>query len=108
MASIDEIAATLRTVAAAGMKPKNLLAAVRERHPEASKKEVVRAAFYALIENQTQAQARDQDPASKQAADLHAFAIQARAADEEPPVKRSRLRKKKAPAPKPAAEAPVF
>lgn len=38
-------AKTLRSLATAGMKPKDLLAATRERHPEASKKEVVRAAF---------------------------------------------------------------
>lgn len=33
------------------MKPKDLLSAVRERHPNATKKEIVRAAFYALIES---------------------------------------------------------
>ncbi len=101
MASIDEIAATLRGVAAAGMKPKELLGAVRERHPEASKKEVVRAAFYALIEDQN----REQDTAPEQTRDLHAFAIHERATDEEAPVKRRKLPRKKRPAP---AEPPVF
>lgn len=50
MASIEEIAATLRSVATPGMKPKALRAAIRERYPEASKKEIVRAAFYAVTE----------------------------------------------------------
>lgn len=48
MASIEIIAATLWTLVKPGMKPKELCAAVREQHPEASKKEIVRAAFYAL------------------------------------------------------------
>ncbi|GAB6845305.1 hypothetical protein HNR00_004095 [Methylorubrum rhodinum] len=103
MASIDEIAATLRSVAAAGMKPKELLGAVRERHPEASKKEVVRAAFYALIEDQ------GQSPAPEPASDLHAFAIHERATEEEAPIKPRKPRKKKTPAAEAAsAEPPVF
>ncbi|SFK28262.1 hypothetical protein [Methylorubrum salsuginis] len=102
MASIDEIAATLRSVATAGMKPKDLLGAVRERHPEASKKEVVRAAFYALIEGH-------QEPTPARAHDLHAFAIHERATDEEAPIRRRKLRKKAAPAPEAASvEPPVF
>ena len=105
MASIDEIAATLRGVAAAGMKPKALLSAVRERHPEASKKEVVRAAFYALIEDRSQGKG----PAPEQAGDLHAFAIQERATDEEAPIKRRKPRKNKPPATDAASgEPPVF
>lgn len=31
--------------------PKKLMAAAREAHPNASKKEIIRAAFYALIAN---------------------------------------------------------
>lgn len=85
MASIDELAHTLRGVAAKGMKPKALLAAVRERHPEATKKEVVRAAFYALAEGQ-----------AGSVDDLHNFALSERAADEDEPVKSAKLRKKKA------------
>ena len=50
MASIEEIAATLRSIATPGMKPKALRAAIRERYPEANKKEIVRAAFYAMTE----------------------------------------------------------
>lgn len=45
MASIQELANALRSVAVSGMKPKTLPAAVRERHPEATKKKVVQAAF---------------------------------------------------------------
>jgi hypothetical protein len=84
MASIEELAKTLRGVAASGMKPKALLAAVRERHPEATKKEVVRAAFCALAEGQSG------DPG-----DLHSFALAERAVDDDEPVKAAKLRKKK-------------
>ena len=34
-----------------GMTPKALRSAVREKHPEAAQKDIVRAAFYALIES---------------------------------------------------------
>ncbi|WP_232629606.1 hypothetical protein [Methylobacterium sp. Leaf118] len=84
MASIEVLAKTLRGVAASGMKPKTLLAAVRERHPEATKKEVVRAAFYALAEGQ-----------SGDHGDLHNFALTERAVDDEEPMKAAKLRKKK-------------
>lgn len=84
MASIEELANTLRGVAASGMKPKALLAAVRERHPEATKKEVVRAAFYALAEGQ-----------GGDHGELHSFALTERAVDDEEPVKAGKLRKKK-------------
>ena len=48
MATIEQLAATLQGLAGPGIKRKDLIAAVRERHPKASKKEIVRAAFYAL------------------------------------------------------------
>jgi hypothetical protein len=74
MASMDEIAATLRGVVRAGMTPKELRVAVRERHPDASKREIVRAAFYALTDV----------PASGEAtlADLHTFALSERGQDD--------------------------
>ena len=74
MASMDEIATMLRGVVRTGMKPKELRAAVRERYPDASKKEIVRAAFYALTDV----------PASGEAAlaDLHTFALSERGQDE--------------------------
>ena len=84
MASIEELANTLRGVAVSGMKPKALLAAVRERHPEATKKEVVRAAFYALAEGQ-----------GGDHGELHSFALAERAVDDDEPVKAAKLRKKK-------------
>jgi hypothetical protein len=87
MASIEALADTLRSVATVGMKPKELLASVRERHPEVTKKEVVRAAFYALTENH--------GVNHEHAKDLHSFAITERAFDDDEPVKRSKLRKKK-------------
>ena len=48
MATIEELAATLQGLAGPGIERKELIAAVREKHPKASKKDIVRAAFYAL------------------------------------------------------------
>ncbi len=48
MATIEQLAATLQGLAGPGIKRKELIAAVREKHPKASKKDIVRAAFYAL------------------------------------------------------------
>lgn len=87
MASTKELAIALQLVATSGMKPKALIAAVRERYPEATKKEVVRAAFYTLTDNQ------DINPEYLEA--LHSFAITERAVDEDEPVKTGKLRKKK-------------
>ncbi|MCJ2072585.1 hypothetical protein MKK75_27990 [Methylobacterium sp. J-030] len=56
------------------MKPKALRAAVRERYPDASKKELARAAFYAL----TEASSADQETHSE----LHNFALAERMADD--------------------------
>lgn len=50
MSEISEIAATVTSLAAPGMKPKDLMSAVREKHPDAPKKAIIRAAFYAAIE----------------------------------------------------------
>lgn len=46
---IEAVAKTVGELATPGMRPKQLLEAVRKRHPEVSKKEVTRAAFYAVI-----------------------------------------------------------
>ncbi|SFL18997.1 hypothetical protein [Methylorubrum salsuginis] len=94
MASIEELAKTLRGIAATGIKPKALLAAVRERHPEATKKEVVRAAFYAVAEGQ-----------SGDHSDLYDFALAERAVDDDEPVKAAKLPKKKNRKTKPSGEA---
>jgi hypothetical protein len=87
MASTKELAITLRLVATSGMKPKALIAAVRERYPEATKKEVVRAAFYTVTDNE------DINPEYLEA--LHSFAITELAVDEDEPEKSGKLRKKK-------------
>lgn len=48
MSQIETLAATVSAVALPGLKPKQIIAEVRHRHPKATKKDVVRAAFYAL------------------------------------------------------------
>jgi hypothetical protein len=72
---IEEIGETLHALATPGLKPKDLLKAVREKHPKASKKTIVRAAFYSIIANSE----RD-EPAKAQA--LHNFAIAERGSDQ--------------------------
>lgn len=48
MSKFETLSATVRSVASKGRKPKDIIADVRKLHPKASKKDVVRAAFYAL------------------------------------------------------------
>ncbi len=62
-------------VVTANMTPKQLLKAARKEHPKASKQDIVRAAFYALIANVD----AEPDKASK----LQAFALSERAFDSE-------------------------
>lgn len=90
MASIQEIASALRSLATPGIKPKALRAAVRERYPHASKKEIVRAAFFALA---------DASSASPDGlTELHDFALTERFADggAELPVRPLKEKKKRA------------
>lgn len=87
MRKIEDIAATVTALAAPGMKPKDLIAAVREKHPDAGKKAIVRAAFYAAIE-----QAETDPPASVM---LHGAAMDARKDDEIGDADEKRDRKKK-------------
>ncbi|XYD12160.1 hypothetical protein R1A27_34100 (plasmid) [Methylobacterium sp. NMS12] len=89
MASIREIADTLRKIAAPGMKPKAIRSAIRERHPEASKKEIVRAAFHAVTEAPTAAEGAT--------AELHDFALAERIAEDNADVvlKVSKRKRKK-------------
>ena len=47
--SMEKISQTVLRLATPDMKPKKLFKAVREEHPEASRKEIVRAAFLAVI-----------------------------------------------------------
>jgi hypothetical protein len=78
MASIEALSAALRSLAAPGMTPKALRAAVLAQYPDASKKEIVRAAFHALIESQSQ---------ETLAVDtLHGFALAERASVDDGPV----------------------
>jgi hypothetical protein len=89
MATIEQLAATLQGAAGPGIKRKELIAAVREKYPKASKKDIVRAAFYAL----TSAVDGDVERAQR----LHTFALHERTAeDEEPlPVKRRKKDRRK-------------
>lgn len=86
MSAIQTIAATLVAVAAPGMKPKELMAEVRQKHPEASKKEIVRAAFYALTDDT----AHQLEPAAA----LQAFAIEGRAFMDDDAAQNASPRKK--------------
>jgi uncharacterized iron-regulated membrane protein len=86
MTDIQKLAATLQRVAAPGMAHKDLIAAVREQHPKASKKEIVRAAFYALLERP--------DVSTERAQHLHAFALTERSAEEGDTPRPVKLRKK--------------
>lgn len=85
MSKIETLAATVSSCAVPGSKPKEIIAAVRERHPEASKKDVVRAAFYAL----TGGDALDGEKSRQ----LHDLAITERASDEIPPAPSKKPRK---------------
>ena len=46
---IEDIARTIADLALPVMRPKDLVDAVRKKHPAASKNEISRAAFYAVI-----------------------------------------------------------
>lgn len=48
-AAIQELAVSVAELARPDMRPKELREAVRQKFPEASKKEISRAAFYAVI-----------------------------------------------------------
>jgi hypothetical protein len=49
MSEIEKIAKTVSGLAKPKMRPKELFEAVRKVHPEATKKEITRGAFYAVI-----------------------------------------------------------
>ncbi|MGX8012338.1 hypothetical protein ACVDG8_026925 [Mesorhizobium sp. ORM8.1] len=73
-ADLATISKTILELATPEMSPKELMRAARGEHPEASRKDVVRAAFYAIIAN------TGSEP-SKLAA-VHDFALKERAAAE--------------------------
>jgi hypothetical protein len=70
MSEIEKIAQTISQLATPATRPKQLLEAVRKVHPKASKKDITRAAFYAVI---TAA-----DKQSDSAGDLHDLAMDTR------------------------------
>ena len=72
---MEELSKTLLNVAKPGLKPRDLIKAVRQTHPKATKKQVVRAAFYALVSE------KKVDEGT--AAALHEFAITERAGPDE-------------------------
>ena len=70
---IEEISASLSELAGPATSPRELLKAVRKRHPEATKKVLMRAAFHSVIAN------ADNDLAK--ARRLQDFAVSARGPD---------------------------
>ncbi|GGD31168.1 hypothetical protein [Aureimonas glaciei] len=90
--SIETISKTVSELATPDMRPKKLFNAVRKRHPEASKSEIVRAAFLAVIST------ADADPAK--ADRLQEAAISGRVGDADaetkPKAKKARKPKTKA------------
>ena len=70
MSEMENLARTIARLARPDMRPKQLIEAVRDEHPKASKKDIVRAAFYAVIVS------ADKDPV--QARRLHKFALEQR------------------------------
>jgi hypothetical protein len=86
MATIEQLAATLQVLAGPGMRRKELMAAVREKHPDVSKKEIVRAAFYAL----TSPVDGDVECAQR----LHEFALKERTSEEADAPLSTKRRKK--------------
>ncbi len=74
-AEIARIAETVERLAKPGMKPKDLVVAVRKEHPHATKREVARAAFYAVI------LASEQD--SNRMTELHHIAVDTRNSDDD-------------------------
>jgi hypothetical protein len=69
--NLESIAQTLHRLATPDMKPKDLMRSVREAHPDVSKKDVVRAAFFSVIAHAGEDAAR--------ADRLHDFALRERA-----------------------------
>ena len=104
MSKVEEIASTVLLVMTPGMKPKELRKAVEAAHPKASKKDVARAAFYAMIA------VADKSPEAAQV--LHDAGLTLRVGDDEPAAvaeeapKAEKPAKKKTPASRKAAAKP--
>ncbi len=67
---VAEMAETLVAVARPGITPKELFETVRRRYPKASRKEIARAAYFALI--------RHSSNAPEKANELRALAVASR------------------------------
>ncbi|RWB22135.1 MAG: hypothetical protein EOQ40_07460 [Mesorhizobium sp.] len=67
---LQAISDTLMRIVTPDMTPKKLLRAARKKHPDASKKDIARAAFFSIIAN------ADQDHGKVK--NLQAFAIAGR------------------------------
>ena len=87
MSDYRELSDIIQAVVAPGMKPKELIAAVRKQHPEATKKAIVRAAFYALTSGMT--------ISTDKVRDLHSFALSERAdaSDDDSPPRKSKKKR---------------
>jgi hypothetical protein len=70
MDDIKALADTISRLALSEMRPTQLIAAVRKEHPNARKKVVVRAAFYAVI--------LAAENATERVIDLHRLAVATR------------------------------
>ena len=67
---VRDIAETLVAMVTPDMTPKQFMKAVRKKHPKASKKDIVRAAFYVVLSHaDTRPELSDK---------LHAFALSER------------------------------
>jgi hypothetical protein len=91
---IQKLAKSVAELAQPDMRPKELREAVREKFPDASKKEIARAAFYAVI-----LAAQEQPSKAK---DLHKLALKNRNDPVEDSQKKSR--KKSEPKGKPKGQ----
>jgi hypothetical protein len=70
MDDLKALADSISRLAQPGMRPTELIAAVRKEHPDARKKDVARAAFYAVI--------LAAEHATERVSDLHRLAIETR------------------------------
>ncbi len=89
MSELQDIARTVSTLAVPGMKPKDLVDAVRKQHPDTTKKQISRAAFLAMI------LAAEGDPSRAQRVQALALAARSNDTDEGSAEAAPRRKKKK-------------
>jgi hypothetical protein len=75
MSKIEQIAGTVVRLAKPGLKSRELTRLVRKEHPKASKGEITRGAFYAMIVSV-------EDKLDDRAAELHGAAMELRSSGE--------------------------